>query len=194
MRTVGKLLKEARRRRKISVARLSEKTKIKEQFLVAIEQEQWRVLPNFATALGFVRNVAVKVGISPETAAALLRRDFPPEVAQKESGQVVLWTPQATKILAIFLITSAILFYLIRQYISFVAPPQLSLVVVKNEKGVEISGKTSPQASVLIAGEPVLVEKDGSFKINLSGQTGEELVVESFSRVGKATKKKVIIP
>lgn len=194
MRTIGSLINQARKRRKISIAALSQKTKIKPRYISAIEREEWQVIPNFAIATGFVRNIAGVVGIDPETAVAILRRDFQEQPKHTFTQPRALWTPKTTVILLSIVVAFALIFYLARQYLTYVAPPPLYAEAKRNGESVEIFGKTDKEASVLINGEPVLVEEDGAFKISFTASSGQFLTVEALSRSGKATKKEIIVP
>lgn len=196
MKTIGKVLWEARKKKKISISRLSEKTKIKAEFLRGIEKENWHIFPNFAVTRGFVRNFATVVGVDLQTAEALLRRDFQ---AEKETPKIttprIIWTPKITIVTFSTIVVVLLSIYIIHQYLTYAAPPPLSLESPKkNGNMVEISGSTRRDAQVLINNEPVLVADDGSFHIELSAKTGEILKIEALSRAGKATKKEIIVP
>lgn len=199
MNTVGKILLRERRKRRFSLAKLSERTKIKEQYLRAIEKEEWGSLPNFATTQGFVKNVASALGTNPGTAVALLRRDWEERKVEKETGRghiATLWTPKTTTMAIGILVTLLVGFYLIEQYKTFTAPPPLDISeTTRVANGVKISGQTASEAQVLINGEPLLVDKNGNFSITITQlQPGGKLTVESRSRSGKSTKKEIIVP
>jgi cytoskeletal protein RodZ len=57
MNSIGKILKNARIKKKLSLSSLSDKTKIKRDFLDAIEKEEWEKLPEFPVVLGFVKSI-----------------------------------------------------------------------------------------------------------------------------------------
>lgn len=195
MNTVGKFIADARRKKKISLSRLSQKTKIKERFLAAIEKEEWQVLPNYTVTAGFVRNIAISVGINPDTALAFLRRDFAAEEQIVLEKRVFYWSPKLTTALLILIMGGGVAIYLLSQYLSFVKPPPLNINAVERKGSeVEISGKTDKVAGVLINDESILTHEDGSFKVTISAQSGEKLIVESRSRSGKSTKKEIIVP
>ncbi|MAG59343.1 hypothetical protein CMO96_00950 [Candidatus Woesebacteria bacterium] len=194
MKTAGLLLIEARKRRKKSLAQISGQTKIKEKFLKALESSDWESLPNFSVACGFAKSYAQIVSVDPELVAALLRRDFPQiqTISQNVNaplGSVPLWTPKTT-ILAVSAVTILVLaFYLVRQYMVFVAPPPLEVIDTANAERIVISGKTSPNATVEVVGQAVLVEENGSFSVQLGKQDIVDGIVEieATSRAGKTT-------
>jgi cytoskeletal protein RodZ len=53
MNTVGQILKDARLTQKISLSDLEKITKIKKEFLVKLENEDWNNLPEFPVVSGF---------------------------------------------------------------------------------------------------------------------------------------------
>lgn len=64
--TVGALLKAARESAGLSLAEVSERTHIKQDFLDAIEQMAVRTLPSRPFAVGFVNVYARQLGLNPE--------------------------------------------------------------------------------------------------------------------------------
>lgn len=195
MRTVGTVLKHAREEQGISVAEVSEKTKIKEKFLIALEEAYWTTLPNFSIASGFVKSYAQVVGVEPALVTALLRRDFPSggytSVSENQEMSIssrFVWRPRATLAVSVFATLLLVGGYLFRQYMLFVAPPPLSVQTEAKKDGFLVSGKTAPSATVEVNKHPVLLEKDGSFSITLDrGDMGEHVEIRAASRSGKET-------
>ena len=192
MRTVGTVLKEARVNLGWSIDKISRDTKIKEKFLIALEESRWVSLPNFSVASGFVRSYAQTVGVEPNVTLALLRRDFPESPKEFEKQEISLsgrpiWTPRATLITAISLSLLIIFGYLIRQYLLFVAPPPLEVQITPSETQLLISGKTAPTATLEVNRHPVLLEKDGTFRFEIDkSDLGEKIEIKATSRSGKS--------
>src|SRR3972149_6980205 len=76
MSSVGTLLKIARKQKKITLAELEDKTKIKKDFIRAIEDHDWVKLPDKAVTQGFVGSLAVALNVDRTRALALFKRDF----------------------------------------------------------------------------------------------------------------------
>lgn len=194
MRTVGNLLKNAREEKGVDIACVAQTTKIKEKFLIALEESYWAALPNLPIAAGFVKSYAQNVGVDPNLALALLRRDFAlvnvRELKSQEipfSGRFV-WTPRATIAASFFGTLLLVGGYLFHQYYLFVAPPSLSVRTESQGENILISGKTLPSATVEVNKHPVLLEKDGVFSIALNKEElGGKVEVKSISRSGKTT-------
>ena len=58
MKTIGQILKNARVKKKYSLAKLEDLTKIRKEFIDSIEKEDWENLPAFPTIFGFVKSVS----------------------------------------------------------------------------------------------------------------------------------------
>lgn len=197
MRTIGDLFRESRAKKNVNYHFLEQKTKIKSEFIRAIEAENWSKLPDFPVLQGFVKNIASALDVNPELALALLKRDYPPkkvEVNPKpDVASKFTWSPRLTFFLAVFVVMILMGGYLVFQYKSFIRPPLLSLSspqegALITENFVEIEGTTNPQATVIVNNQPLLVEEDGSFKEKLPvASTTENVVVTATSRSGKET-------
>ena len=64
MKTIGRALKEARTQKRLSLSKLESQTKIKKNFIQAIENEDWESLPEFPVVVGFVKSIAGALKIS----------------------------------------------------------------------------------------------------------------------------------
>ncbi len=75
LRTIGSLLKERRKERKLTVSQISEITKIRGEYLKAIEDGNYDVFPSEVYLKGFLKNYAKFLGINTERALAMYRRE-----------------------------------------------------------------------------------------------------------------------
>src|SRR5687768_7553683 len=73
---IGSKLLEARTKRGLSLDEVSQATKIRKEFLSAIEKGNYASLPSSAYAYGFVRNYANFLDIDENFAIALFKREF----------------------------------------------------------------------------------------------------------------------
>ena len=202
MKTIGQYLRAARKAKKMSISELAEKTKIRRDFLVAIEKERWRALPEFTVVSGFVKNIADSVGMNKQQAVALLRRDYPPAdkktqqtdtLPKKEIESEFRWSPRLTFFAGVGAIILAVAVYLIVQYITFVRPPNLMVsspeenqVVLARE--LAVSGKTDPNTSVVVNTQPALVADTGEFHTRIDiDESVTTIEVRAVSRAGKET-------
>jgi cytoskeletal protein RodZ len=203
MKSIGETLKEARTKKKLSVENLSTKTKIRREFLEAIENENWSKLPEFPVVIGFVKSIAGSLKLNSETVAALLKRDYPPRTIRinpkPDISRNFIWSPKLTFWLGIIIVSFAVLGYLITQYIGFKSPPKLSIDYPKDgqlvtERQIFVSGQTESDVTVKVNNQPALVDSDGNFstKIEVSPET-KEIIVVADSRSGKESMLKVNI-
>ena len=197
MRTIGKLIKESRLKKRYSLKRVESETKIKAEFVEGIESENWKILPDFSVVSGFVKSLTNYLSIDEKTALALLRRDYPPKNIsinpKPDVGSRFFWNPRLTFLTSISLMTIAILGYLGFQYNRFISPPTLSVGQPKegqivNERSLLVSGRTDTDAVVSVNNQPVIVDSDGNFAttIEISEKTNEVDVLAK-SRAGRET-------
>jgi cytoskeletal protein RodZ len=195
MKNAGSILKEARLAKRRTIRQIAEKTRIKEKFLIALEECDWDSLPGFSITQGFANSFAQAVDANPQLVAALLRRDYPQAAFSKPGEEMPLakpslWTPKTTLFSVIGIAIAILGFYLVRQYILFAAPPSLQVSKIE-ERGntILVSGKTAPTATIDINHRSVLVESDGSFQTEIESQDliNSEVQVKATSRTGKTT-------
>ncbi|MBU0572576.1 helix-turn-helix domain-containing protein [Patescibacteria group bacterium] len=197
MKTIGIFIKEARIKKRFSQDKIAKETKIKEEFVVSIEKENWETLPEYPVVIGFVKKISKYLKLDERQAVAFLRRDYPPRVLpvnpKPDVAKKFVWSPKLTFVIGIAVIAIAVLGYLGFQYSSFVSPPKLVVDEPQEEqvikqKNLIVSGKTDQDATIKINNQPILVEEDGSFKAEIEIFEGtEEIVVKAVSRSGKET-------
>jgi cytoskeletal protein RodZ len=197
MKTVGKFLKDARLVKKMSLTKVEDETKIKKEFIEAIEAGVWKDLPEYATTLGFVKNLAKFLGLDERQAAAIFRRDYLPHKEavnpKPDVGGKFVWSPKLTFITGVSLVVVIILGYLMIQYSNFVRPPALEVVeprenAVVKTTSLKVIGQTTEDATIEVNNQPVLVGDDGKFTTDLQIYDGtKEVIIKAVSRSGKET-------
>ena len=103
--TAGEMLKNARTtgRRKREIATISKLLCIREEFLTALEEGDYRVIPENVYILGFARSYAVELGLDPEEVISKLKKELgiapePKEQKEEVSEVKVKNKKQPTKI------------------------------------------------------------------------------------------------
>jgi cytoskeletal protein RodZ len=198
MNTVGQILKEARVKKNISLVKLENLTKIKKEFILLLEKNDWDNLPEFPVVSGFVKNISNALGISTANANAILRRDYPPKrLAINPKPDVegkFSWSPKLTFAIGIGIFLVLVLGYLGIEYTKFIKPPELIIdKPVENEQvlqtKVKIEGKTTTDAILTVNNQPIILDQDGKFvtEIEITKDT-KELKFISISRSGKKTE------
>ena len=205
MNTIGQIMKDARLRKKYSLAHLEEITKIRRSFLEAIEKEKWEVLPSFSTVLGFVKSLSTALEIDANLAVAVLKRDYPPKKLninpKPDVASKFTWSPKLTFIVGIAIALTIIFGYLGFQYYRFISPPSLSVDSPRENQvirggSVLVFGSTDSDSKITVNNQPVIVNDDGKFSLSLevASQTNEINII-AVSRSGKSTtvSRKIVV-
>jgi cytoskeletal protein RodZ len=197
MKSIGILVKEVRTKKKLSKESLETKTKIKVEYIDALEKEDWSRLPEYPVVVGFVKNIAATLSIDDSLAVALLRRDYPPKSLtvnpKPDVGRQFTWGPRLTFITAVGVLLFCIFIYLISQYIHFVRPPELVIETPQENQLVSdrkfiVKGKTDPEATITVNNQPTLVEENGKFTAEIEiAENTNEIIIDAKSRAGKET-------
>ncbi len=198
MKTAGDLLKEKRLLKELSLQDVATKTKIKIEYLEAIENSNFSALPSSTFAKGFLRNYASFLYLSPDTIVAMFRRDF----TQNEKGEIIprgLLTPLGGKpkfftvgLILTGVATLAFLGFLGFQLIIWWSYPKLTVLQPQDgdtygEK-ITIKGSSDRNATVSINGQKVILDQNGGFFLDLILSAGtQSVLVEATNRQGKST-------
>lgn len=203
MLTIGQMLRDARKKQGISLSEVEKDTKIKRSFILLIEKNEWGSLPEYAVVSGFVKNLAVYLNLSPDTANAFLRRDYPPKKLdvnpKPDIDSKFVWSPKLTFGIGISILSLLVLAYLGFEYSKFVKPPEITITSPKEneivlDETVKVSGSTSTDAVVTINNQPVILDSEGKFVTEiLIAKDTKSLAFRAVSRSGKVTEKIVNI-
>lgn len=196
MKTAGELLKDKRILKELSLEDVSAKTKIKLDYLVAIENSDFSSLPSSTFAKGFLRNYSAYLHLNSDTIIAMFRRDF----TENKKGEIIprgLVAPLGGKpkfftvtFILVSIATIVFLGFLGVQLASWWSYPKLKLVQPQNgdtygEK-VTIKGSSDKDATVSINGQKVILDQNGGFSLDLVLSSGtQSVLVESTNRQGK---------
>lgn len=200
MKTIGQVLKDARINKKYSLKFVEEITKIKSNFIDAIEEEKWDNLPSFPTVLGFVKNLSATVNIDEKLSVAILKRDYLPKKIninpRQEIPKKFTWSPRLTFVVGIGAVILLAFGYLGIQYFKFISPPILNIESPKEEqnitgKSVQVFGETNTDAKITVNNQLVLVDPDGKFSVSIEvNSITKEIDIVATSRSGKMTEVK----
>lgn len=125
MKSVGEILQAGREKKGISLEEVAMATRIKKEFLEAIEENDFHKISSEVVTKGFIKNYAEFLGLSSEPILPIFKRDF---VKEKKPMGVFLkpgfvWTPRLTLVIIIVIFSFLIGFYLGRQYLSLANTP-----------------------------------------------------------------------
>lgn len=199
MKTVGEILKNGRKEKRLTLTQISTKTRINKNYLKALEKNNYEQLPEAAFVKGFIRNYAKAVDLNPSQALAIFRRDYdqnvkgqviPRSFVDSPSGKRSLWTPKTSIIVAVSLVVIILSIYFVYQYRLLASPPALEVNSPLEEEHVKptlnVAGTTDPQATLSINNQTVQINQDGSFSQSLVLLEGTRTItIQSTSRFGK---------
>lgn len=196
---VGERLQKERTRKGLTLEEVAKATKIRLQFLQAIEKGDYKSLPSSAYIQGFIRNYAEFLELPVRETVAIFKREFdereylgvlPKSFTKPEhsalAGFRFGWTP-----LFIILGLVFILFYVIFQYRSAFINPSLTITApqenaVVASQIITVTGKTDPNDTVTINDLPAFTDKDGNFKKDITVFAGaNSITVKTVNNFGK---------
>jgi cytoskeletal protein RodZ len=189
MKTVGQILHETRVQKRLELEDVARVTRIRIQFLTAIEADDFSNLPSSNVAKGFIRNYGEFLGMDVKQLLAVFRRDF----VEDARGQIIprgfdtpaekisFWTPRTTFLSAIALVVTLFLVYLFYQYRILTGPPELIVTRPTDKVSVEevnilVEGRTDPEATLSVNGQLVALEKGGTFSFRVPLNPGENTI------------------
>jgi cytoskeletal protein RodZ len=202
MKTAGEILKEKREEQALGLDQISQETKIRKEFLKAIEKNDYASLPSVPTSKGFIRNYALFLGLDPARLVAVFKRDFRQNKEiksvfplKKDLRKEFKWSPKKTLILVISLFVFALIVYLGFQYRALLGQPDLKIdspldKEIMTEEQIFVSGRTDPDNTVSVNGDLTQLDPQGKFDYRLRLNKGEnKIVVEATNRLGKKTRQ-----
>jgi len=182
MKQAGEIIKSARVEQHLSLADVIKATKIPEEYLKAIENNQFENLPDGVYAQLYVKKYADFLNLSPLKMAAIFRRDY--QEAEKDSKfsfQKLTFFSKWQGYIAAGVLVTLFLGYLIYQYLSFVRPPVVKINNVRpTSQGKVITGKTHSQATLKIDEQIVNLDENGRFTYTANRDDSQiRIVVQS---------------
>ncbi len=197
MKTAGELLKEKRQILELEIEAIAKKTKIKEEFIKAIEESEYDKLPSSTFAKGFLRSYANCVHLNADTIVAMFRRDF----TENDAGEIIprgmveplVARPRLLTANSLLLLIGVVSFggFMLWQLLSWWSLP--SLKVQQPIEGetygdrVSVKGVAEQDSKVMINEQAVILDSSGNFSLDLVFPAGtHSLVISATNRQGKS--------
>ncbi|MBP7700621.1 helix-turn-helix domain-containing protein [Candidatus Woesebacteria bacterium] len=198
--TIGEALKEERVSHRLLIEDLSKRTRIRVNYLEALEENRFSELPSTTFVKGYIKTYAKIFGFDHKPLIAMLRRDYkesakgrlvPREfikpIFKRRSSRTSI-TLVMVALISIFL---SLVGYIGIQWHNLNKPPELIITspgeqdVVSSK--VVIEGKTIPDAVLLVNNQPISLQPSGEFKSEILIPTeGIAIItIESRDRRGK---------
>lgn len=182
--TVGEMLQDERLSHRISVSDLSKRTRIRQEYLEALEKNQFDKLPAATFVKGYVKIYAQLFGFDATPLLALLRRDYKEsakgKLVPREFLTPLLKKRRHLKPVTFVMVGFVVVFVTLLTYISvqwwmLQRPPQLRVTQPEDfatvGPQVTVRGETQPEAVVVVNDQPVALQPDGSFETEVSFMT-----------------------
>ena len=174
--TIGSLLRDRRREKGLTIEQIAETTKIRSEYLSALENSLYDTFPSEVYLKGFLKNYAKFLGISPDHALALYRRenivkvtkkkyDFVEKIKDKTSKITI--TPNKVIVLITGILIISLLIYLSSYFGTILKKPVITITTpisissegeftyTTSDSSVEIAGQLDTNATVMINGQDV---------------------------------------
>jgi cytoskeleton protein RodZ len=200
--TIGEILREERQLHHLSIEDLAKRTRIRKEYLDALENNQFETLPAAVFVKGYIKMYGQLFGFDYQPLLALLRRDFkesargklvPREFIKPVLKKRPLWTPVTMTLMIVSSAFLALISYVVIQWYNLNKPPELILETPENNAQVaaqvEVSGQSESDAIVIVNAQPVALQPDGSFQteVFLPREGINSITVEAADRRGKKT-------
>lgn len=197
MLTVGAILKREREKQKLSLDDIEKTIKVRKKFLEAIERDDWSLFSSKIYITGVIKNYSRVLNLPQDKVLAFFRREY----AKKEVTGFQTKVPSklldsgTKKYLRISIGGLALLFllYFGYQLFQFLSPPDVSILLPKEKtfrrvEKIKVMGKTEPDAQIMIFGNRVYQNKEGTFVYDYPLRKGRNiLTVEVTGANGKKT-------
>lgn len=199
--TIGEMLREEREFHRLSIAELAKRTRIRAEYLEALEKNEFELLPAATFVKGYIRTYGAIFGFNYQPLLGLLRRDFkesakghlvPREFIKPVLKKRQFWTPiTATMMIAAGLFLTLFTYVAIQWY-NLNRPPMLEVAQPQENAEVaaqvEVRGKTTAEAVVTVNNQPVALQPDGTFEVEifLPREGISSITVEAKDRRGKS--------
>jgi len=203
--TLGETLKAIRIKKEISFDDAEIGTKVRANYLEAIEKSDWQSLPSEVYVRGFILAYAKyleydsdKASLSYERESKLIPKNrHSAEISYKNSVKdyKMIITPKLIGYSFISIFVAAIFGYIILQVASFAGNPGLKITSPANgsvyvDDAVNLKGITDNDAVLTINDEQIPITNDGTFSTNLKLHRGINVIkVQSTNKNKKETSE-----
>lgn len=198
--TIGEILRDEREFHRLSIEALAKRTRIRQEYLEALEGNQFDQLPAAAFVKGYIKTYGQVFGFDFLPLIGLLRRDFKEsakgKLVPREFIKPILskrrWTPVTGTIIVAASVFLVLLGYIGLQWLNFNRPPEIFLDSPAENTEVAsqvvVMGRTKVDNLVTVNNQPVALQPDGKFEaqIFLPTEGANSLTVEVTDRKGKS--------
>ena len=213
--SLGLIIKDARKKKEVSLQQAEMDTKIRIKYLIALEKDDYSNMPADVYNIGFLIRYCDYLNIDKnkylrqykeekKVYDEINKKNIQPSKKGiispgrpdtfKNKLRFVL-TPQILTTTVIIFLVFGILGYIWFQVKSFAAPPHLDVnnpaeQIIVSEKKILISGKTDPVAELRINGRVAGIQENGNFSQNVELIEGINTIeIKAYNKANKETVK-----
>jgi len=214
VKSVGEVLKEKRKEKNLDIRQVAEVTRIRAEYLTALENNDYTSFPSEVYVKGFLKNYAKFLGINQEKALAMYRRDNMSIKKAKIEAQKIkpkrfdfTLTPEKLIIGIVVVITLSIVYYIGSRVTTILQKPELTIsapvAISADKKGeytttdtkIAIKGRVSAGATLKLNGDDVITNNLEQFEVrDLELNPGvNDFIFLAESQFGRQTKVSLTI-
>ncbi|MFA5754632.1 MAG: helix-turn-helix domain-containing protein [Patescibacteria group bacterium] len=202
--SLGEKLRQARRLKNLRLEEAAQLTKIRGDYLMALEEERFDHLPAGLYGKNFLREYAIFLGLDVreimkdlESELAYAPKDDPFSQKIVKKHKFIIF-PKIIRNLIIFLAIAVCFIYLIFYFKRVVTPPGLTITepadnLITEANSFVIKGLTEREAEVTINGELVLNNDGGKFYQPVNLKQGQNNIIikakKKYSRENTVTRQ-----
>ena len=202
MKTAGEILKEKRIEKSLTYQDIEKATKIRQKFIIALENNDLDNLPGKTYTRGFVKNYSEFLGLSTNSILAILRRQYNerkkgellPQGLEKPLTPSKIFGQKLTIPLAFSIAIVMLGIYLYFQYRFLIGAPNLEVespkenLIIQSDS-VMVKGKTDKEIKIILNGQEVAVNNNGTFTQEIKIKEGENsITIIAINKQGKGKK------
>jgi cytoskeletal protein RodZ len=185
---IGERLRQARTVLNFSLEHVAKKTGIKKEYLIAMENENFNLLPKGLYGKNFLLKYANFLKINPrelinqESLDNKKENNNNPFLKKILGKKNFLVFPKIIRNILLILIILAFFFYLSFYLLKAMELPELIIFspetdILTHNNTLNISGKTDPDAQLSINGELIILENNGYFSTDISLASGMNRII-----------------
>ncbi len=206
-RSLGEDLARERKKLNLTLSVVERKIGVGEGYLEAMESGEWKIIPGEVYAKNWLKKYVIFLGLNWQSVKKKYDREvgnknFWPQTQKQKFGisqKRLLVFPKIIRNALIGLVVLIIVLYLSFQIYSLLRPPILEIIYPPH--GLELSnrnfkllGKSESGAVVSINGNPVPIDKDGWFKIDINLNKGlNEIKIQAKKSYGRENEKQISV-
>jgi hypothetical protein len=199
MLSVGSIFSKERRRRELTLKDVERHTRIREKFLESIERNDWSEFSSKIYITGIIKNYAKFLDLDPDKMIAYFRRDYErleEGASFKRRVESKYFKSETRRVIMIGIVLIILGFagYFGFQLKNYLEPPGIAIVsptttVILGSDRVRITGKTEPDATVVIFEDRVYQNEEGIFQYDFPLKEGSNnLVIEVTGANGRTSR------